>query len=123
MLLYLTMQKAGFTAFIGFLLLISISGCVQVSCCGYPAYYYVCTKGSISTTIYITGPAPSVQNMVNDSLNAYQANGYTCNPTGPPYSLHCVRGQLNIKRDIRGGYQCSGPDDNGYCSDGGLCAQ
>jgi len=109
------MLKWILNVFIGFLLLLSVSGCLQSSCCYYPTYEYICTKGSMNVDLHITGPPSSIQNMLSDSLNAYQANGYTCNTAGPRNSVNCVKGRLNINRDISHGDICSPTDDDGYC--------
>ena len=103
------MRKFIHNIIIGCLLVISVAGCVKQSCCGYPTYHYNCSNGSSAKGFTITAPGASIQNLVNDSLNYYQANGYTCHQTGPPYSSACVYGAVKIKKAIKDGDICTDP--------------
>lgn len=108
-LLYLNMYKIISSLITGFSLMACAPGCVKKSCCGFPTYHYNCSNGSSAKGFTITAAGSSIQNLVNDSLNYYQANGYTCYQTGPPYSSACVYGAVKIKKAIKDGDICIDP--------------
>jgi len=101
--------------------LIFISGCQELSCCGYPTYSGQCSKGNIYTSFWVSAPASMVQKVLQDSLNVYQANGYTCTVSGGgAYSANCAVGLIRINEAKRAGNICTDPID-AYCNSGAEC--
>ena len=74
------MRKILLSSFAGALFV--ISGCQKLSCCGYPTYFCQCSKGNINAQFFVSGTVSDIQNLLKDTLNVYQANGYTCTTSG-----------------------------------------
>ena len=117
------MVKGIFAALTGLCLLALLSGCQQRECCGYPVYYYYCEKGAHAVNFAVTGPLPQARAMLQDSLNYYIGQGYTCNiSSGPPWQSACVFGRMKIHQAIAGGDSCASPGSEGECNIlGGSC--
>jgi hypothetical protein len=98
------------------LILISFSSCQKLECCGYPTYYCQCNKGNINAQFFVSGTVSNVQNLLNDTLNVYIANGYTCTTQGGgAFSAFCAVGLIKINEAKQAGNVCTDPID-AYCS-------
>ena len=105
------MRISGLMIFMALSLLLATTGCVKWYCCGYPNYNYRCVKGADTIYRSVMGSVGDIRQLVLDSLNSYNANGFACTlvDSGNAY-FTCVQGRALKKDALATGYVCR--DDN-----------